>query len=129
MAGTTSGILPHSTNVRGAEGTARGRIKSIHPERRRIMGANKAMMSAWRYHRKSAITLEEAVIFKHFQHRKLCQKCGEKFLRRKAEEQGGKGEPVESRPEMAETPREAAVEETAATDFHVGDSQSDYPVG
>ncbi|GEM_PF-4343013 len=89
------------------------------------MGANKAMMSAWRHHRRSVITLEEAVIFKYFGHRKLCRKCGEEFLRRKAEEARGKSEPVESRPEMAETPREAAAEKAAAPEVYVEDLEYD----
>lgn len=77
------------------------------------------MRSAWHWRRKSLITLEEAV----FKDRRLCQKCGEKFLRRKAEG-GDKDEPVEDRSEMTETPRETGGEEAAA-EVHVGDLEYD----
>ena len=78
------------------------------------------MRSAWRRYRRSIITLEEAV----FKGRRVCQKCCEKFLRRKAEG-GEKDEPVEDRSEMAETPREAGGEASAAAEGHVGNLEYD----
>lgn len=81
------------------------------------------MRSAWSYHRRSLITLREAI----FKGRRVCQRCGEKFLRRKAEEEGGRSELAESDAEMAETPREVAGGKAAATNLHVGDSQPNSP--
>ena len=79
------------------------------------------MRSAWRRYRRSIITLEEAV----FKGRRVCQKCGEKILRRKAEE-GERDGSVENGAEVVEAPREAGGEETAA-EVHVGDPEPDSP--
>lgn len=45
------------------------------------------MLSAWRWRRRSIITLEDAV----FRSRRLCQKCGEKFLQQRGRKRGEMG--------------------------------------
>ncbi|KKW26567.1 MAG: hypothetical protein VF00_C0004G0011 [candidate division Kazan bacterium GW2011_GWB1_52_7] len=83
------------------------------------------MRSAWHYYRKSIISLEDAI----FNYRKLCQKCGEKFLRQKF------GTPIPT-PEVANGNDFHAQEDAAPAEetgnpagANVGGSEPDYPVG
>jgi hypothetical protein len=83
------------------------------------------MRSAWHWHRKSLVTLEEAI----FKGRRLCQKCGEKFLRQKF------GTPIPT-PEVANGNDSHAQEDVAPAEetgnpagANVGDSEPDHPVG